>query len=272
MHFLDQAYEKNMTAYAAALAEQGGGYVQHDIDAVLTIYPYTFWSNGVTSPRFTEENVQERINEVLAVFRRYKREVWFHVGPSSSPSNLTQYLKARNLWNFHNRPFMVCELEDLITGYQLPAGITIHTIEDYAIFQTHQHPIHGLVTTPRKRHIFETYRKLDKQAHRKHWMFIADKQNIPVGVTIVYIDDNIAGIYDVEVQSPYRGQGIGTALLQHACMFARDAGASVATLAASEQGSKFYPRFGFKVVGRYPTYYYSIKKQKLEAECFNERW
>ena len=96
-------------------------------------------------------------------------------------------------------------------------------------------------------------------------MFIAEKQGVAVASAILYIDESIAGIHDVEVVDAFRGQGIGTALLQAACEFARDESAQLAVLAASEQGAKFYPRFGFRITGRYPTYYYSIKKQKQDA-------
>jgi GNAT superfamily N-acetyltransferase len=265
-------YEQNMRAYASALASHGKGYVQDDGDVVLTIFPYTFWSNGVVSPCFGEGKAQKRIEEILAVFRSYKREVWIHIGPSSCPADLAQLLKVRGFWNFHNRPFMGCTLSTLISGYPSPEGITIQPISDYAIFYDYPHPIHGLVTSTRKKHIFSTFQKLDAQSPRQHWMFIADKNGEPIGVAILFIHDNVAGIYDVEVLREYRGQGIGTDLLQNVCIFARNAGARVAVLAASEQGSQFYPRFGFSIAGRYPTYYYSIKKQKQDAIRLDENW
>jgi ribosomal protein S18 acetylase RimI-like enzyme len=96
-------------------------------------------------------------------------------------------------------------------------------------------------------------------------MFIAERDGRPVGTAIIYFSQGNAGIYDVEVLDEFQGRGIGTALLQRVCTFAREQEAELAVLAASEQGVGFYPRFGFEHVGRYPTYYYSIKKQKEDA-------
>jgi ribosomal protein S18 acetylase RimI-like enzyme len=96
-------------------------------------------------------------------------------------------------------------------------------------------------------------------------MFIAERDGKPVGTAIIYFSQGSAGIYDVEVLDEFQGQGIGTALLQRVCTFAEEQGAELAVLAASEQGAGFYSRFGFEPVGRYPTYYYSIKKQKEDA-------
>jgi ribosomal protein S18 acetylase RimI-like enzyme len=263
---LAKAYESNLRSYTIAFAEAGDGFVQRDKDAILTVFPYTYWINGVVSPRLLSAGALERVNEILAVFRKRGREVWFTLGPSTEPADLANTLKKRRLYNFHNRPFMACNLAALITGFSQPAGVSVHPVEDYDIFCQHSHPLLKRITTPRRRHIFQTFKHLAQEQPREHWMFIAERGNKPVGTAIIYIDRGRAGIYDVEVLEEFRGQGIGTALLQRVCTFAQEQGAEVAVLAASEQGVGFYARFGFKQTGRYPTYYYSIKKQKEDIK------
>ena len=66
---LAQAYESNLRAYTIAIAEAGDGFVQRDRDAVLTAFPYTYWINGVVSPRLRPVGTLERVNEILTVFR-----------------------------------------------------------------------------------------------------------------------------------------------------------------------------------------------------------
>ena len=262
---LAEIYEMNLRAYTVAMAEEGDGYVQRDNDATMTAFPYTYWINGVVSPLLPVEGTRARLDEILGVFRRLGREVWFTVGPSSEPTDIARILKARGLRNYHNRPFMACRLADHPTEYPIPAEITVHTVDDYGLFSLRPHPILKRIATARKRHIISTFSRLMQKRPRKHWMFIADWAGTPVGTAIVYLHRGSAGIYDVEVLEECRGQGIGTALLQSVCAFSRDQGAETAVLAASEQGTRFYPRFGFQLVGRYPTYYYSIAKQKADA-------
>jgi GNAT superfamily N-acetyltransferase len=262
---LAQAYEANLRAYTIAFAEAGDGFVQRDKDAVLTAVRYTYWINGVVSPRLSPIGTLERVNEILALFRRLGREVWFSLGPSTEPADLAETLKQRRLHNFHNRPFMACDLAKLVTGFPQPSGVSVHVVEDYHIFREHPHPILKRITTPRKRHIFATFERLAQEQPRKHWMFIAEKEGKPVGTAILYLNQGNAGIYDVEVFEAFRGQGIGTALLERVCTFAKEQQAELAVLAASEQGSRFYTRFGFVHTGRYPTYCYSIKKQKEDT-------
>lgn len=263
---LAKAYELNLRAYTIDMAEAGDGFVQRWKDAVLTALPYTYWINGVVSPRLPQACALERVNEILAVFRKLGREVWFTIGPSTEPADLARILKKRGLWNFHNRPFMACDLSKLVTGFPQPAGVRIHPVEDYDIFYKHPHPLLGLITTPRRRHIFEAYKRLAQKQPTEHWMFIAEKHGKPVGTAIVYFSQCNAGIYDVQILNEFQGQGIGTALLEDVCTFARNREAKLAVLAASERGAAgFYPRYGFEQFGRYPTYYYSIKKQKQDA-------
>jgi len=266
-HFvkLAKAYESNLRTYTIAMAEAGGGFVQRAEDALLTIFPYTYWINGVVSPCLSPIGTLERVNEILAVFRSMVREVWFTLGPSTEPVDLAKTLKERGLWNFHNRPFMACNLAKLVTGFPQPADVSVHAVEDYDIFYQHPHPLLKRITTPRTHHIFDTFKRLAQEQPRKHWMFVGERESKPVGVAIIYFDQANAGIYDVEVLDEFQGQGIGTALLQRMCTFAQEQGAELAVLAASEQGVGFYSRFGFEQVGRYPTYYYSIKKQKEDA-------
>jgi GNAT superfamily N-acetyltransferase len=247
------------------MAEAGDGFVQRDQDATLTAFPYTYWINGVVSPRLPPTGTLERVNEILAVFRKLGREVWWTLGPSTEPADLATILKKRGLHNFHNRLFMACDLAKLVTGFSQPAGVSVHPVEDYDIFYQHPHPLLGRMTTPRRRHIFKSFERLAQAQPRRHWMFIAEKESKPVGTAIIYFDRKSAGIYDVEVLDEFQGQGIGTALLQRVCTFAQEQGAVLAVLAASEEGAGFYPRFGFEQLGRYPTYYYSIKKQKADA-------
>jgi GNAT superfamily N-acetyltransferase len=262
---LAKAYETNLRAYTVAMAEAGDGFVQRDPDAVLTAFPFTYWINGVVSPRLSPVGTLERVNEILAVFRGLGREVWFSLGPSTEPANLAQLLKQRRLHNFHNRPFMACDLARLVTGFPQPPGVSIQAVEDYDLFVEHPHPILKRITTPRKRHIFLAFRRLAQEQPRRHWMFIVEQKSRPVGAAILFVDQGNAGIYDVEVLESHRKRGKGTALLQKVCTFAREQGAALAVLAASEQGARFYTRFGFEQTGRYPTYYYSIKKQKEDA-------
>jgi hypothetical protein len=165
---LAKAYESNLRAYTIAIAEAGDGFVQRDKDATLTVFPYTYWINGVVSPRLPPIGTLERVNEILAVFRKLGREVWLSLGPSTEPVDLAKTLKKRRLWNFHNRPFMTCNLTQFVSGFPQPAGVSVHPVEDYDVFYQHPHPLLKRITTRRRRHIFQTFKRLAQEQPRTH--------------------------------------------------------------------------------------------------------
>jgi len=263
---LAQAGERNLRAYTVAFCAAGEGQIQRGPDATLTAFPHTYWVNGVVSPRLPETGTVAQLDRILTWFRELKREVWVHVGPYSEPADLAQVLRTRSLHNHHNRPMMVCDFAELVTGFPLPEGVTIEPLDDYHISATHPHPILRRANTPRLRAVFSAKQEFADADPRRTRTFVAWLDDKPVGVGIVFLSQGNAGIYDVEVLEPLRGRGIGTALLQAICVFARDQGAGLISLAASEQGAGFYPKFGFFRVGRWPTYTNSMAKQRRDSQ------
>lgn len=89
----------------------------------------------------------------------------------------------------------------------------------------------------------------------------------PEGVFVAEIDGAVAGyittrldrftaigrIPNLAVDAAYRGQGVGTHLIEHAIDWMREQGMSMAkieTLVQNERGQALYPRFGFREVAR----------------------
>ena len=71
----------------------------------------------------------------------------------------------------------------------------------------------------------------------------------------MFVNDSVAGFYDVGVLEKERGRGIGSAMLAHALRFARERGATQAVLLASGMGSGMYRRAGFREVCKIAYWY-----------------
>ena len=59
----------------------------------------------------------------------------------------------------------------------------------------------------------------------------------------------VGGLFDMWVNRKVRNQGIGTALAQAACEFARQCGCHHVVLNATEMGKSVYQRVGFQSMG-----------------------
>jgi GNAT superfamily N-acetyltransferase len=85
--------------------------------------------------------------------------------------------------------------------------------------------------------------------------FVALRQGVPMGACTLFFDEKVVGFHDVGVLPATRGQGIGTALMRHACEFARRQGAVGAVLISSAEGYGVYVRAGFADVARIGYWY-----------------
>ena len=86
------------------------------------------------------------------------------------------------------------------------------------------------------------------------WRFyLARIEGRPVGTSALHLG-NAAGLYSVGTLPSVRRQGIGTALSVRALLDARSAGYRIASLTASDLGTRLYGALGFKEYCRYREY------------------
>ena len=86
-------------------------------------------------------------------------------------------------------------------------------------------------------------------------VFIAEAEGEVVGYVTTRLDrfTRIGRIPNLAVDPRYRGQGLGTELIEHAIAWMREQGmamAKIETLVQNERGQALYPRFGFQEVAR----------------------
>jgi ribosomal protein S18 acetylase RimI-like enzyme len=75
------------------------------------------------------------------------------------------------------------------------------------------------------------------------------------GQALVHLADGEAGLYDVGVEPAHRRTGLGRALTVAALATARDAGARVATVNATEEGERLYRSVGARSLGHGQTFW-----------------
>ena len=96
-------------------------------------------------------------------------------------------------------------------------------------------------------------------------IFVALDRDEVVGYVTVSTSESksIGRIADLAVDSRYRRQGLGTALIERALEYIKERGmrlAKIETLAVNEAGQAAYPRLGFKEVARQVHYVMPISR------------
>ena len=100
-------------------------------------------------------------------------------------------------------------------------------------------------------------------------VFVAMRHGQILGYITTRIDrfSAIGRIPNLAVDAACRGEGIGSALIEHALGYLREQGmalAKIETLVQNERGQALYPRFGFREVAR--QIHYVMPLETVESE------
>lgn len=93
---------------------------------------------------------------------------------------------------------------------------------------------------------------LGKKSPQK--LFLAYWKGKPVASALLFLQDDMAGLYFVSTLAEYRKRGIASALIRDAMRFAKSSGCKYCALQSSKEGIKVYLKAGFKEYCRAEVY------------------
>ena len=80
-------------------------------------------------------------------------------------------------------------------------------------------------------------------------LFVGFYEGIPAATSALFVQDDIAGIWDITTLSDFRRKGIGTDMTINALKYARDlCGCKIGVLTASADGEPVYRKIGFQKI------------------------
>lgn len=80
-------------------------------------------------------------------------------------------------------------------------------------------------------------------------LFIGYLNDKPVSTSALFVDENVAGVWEVTTLEKFRQKGIATDMTLHALFYAYDKfGHKIGVLTASELGEKVYKKIGFQKI------------------------
>jgi len=251
---------RNLEAWYAAQADVPGIEVHRDPDITWMLSNGTTWSNSGVCVRFTPAKAARRLDQILKRYAEHGRGAGFWVDDNATPADLADHLKKLGLRCRKRFPGMSCDLARL-PKISVPRGIRILQTPHHSMYLRHPHPYFGPITTDIRRHELNRLAHLAAQWPKRFFDFAAlDAHNRPVGACSIFIEDAVAGLYDVGVLEDERNRGIGSAMIAHALRIARTLGAKQAVLLASGMGCGMYRRVGFREVCKI-TYWYRARKR-----------
>jgi ribosomal protein S18 acetylase RimI-like enzyme len=80
-------------------------------------------------------------------------------------------------------------------------------------------------------------------------LFVGFYDGMPAATSALFLQDNVAGVWDVTTLPKFRRKGIGTDMTLHALKYARDlCNCGIGVLTASSDGESVYRKIGFRKI------------------------
>lgn len=253
---LSSAAERGfIECYAMARASSPTGIVTEQPDRILFEEGVrSRWVNGVLYAGFTSENMVDKVEDVVAYFRKKGLPITWYVGPSSTPSTLGEHLEMRGFTSDWALRGMALELGAVLRK-ETPAGLEIQAVQSPESLQTCTDiaaKSYGFDETA-SRLFKKTYLNFGSSPH-KRW-FRGTMRDEPVAASLLVLHGGLAVVWLVATLPEERGKGIGTAMTLEMLLLAKELGYDYAVLQASESGLPVYERLGFKEYCRVKEYF-----------------
>src|SRR5437763_7625855 len=241
--FLEAVNMIEMLSYlgTSELAER---QVSDEIEWVITgVWDNTF--NGVVRAQLSETRVDQVIDEVTARFReRPVPHLWF-LKRDSRPANLEQLLVAHGWERLREGVGMAIDLSAIASPFPPPPELTIERVVDeegVALWGSfHRYLEDEQRDEPRER----LYISLGLAGDQPLRHYLARLGGEPVGGLSLFLGQEAAGIYNVEVAPARQRRGVGTAMTRAVLEEASKLGYRVGVVGPTPESRSMYERLGF---------------------------
>jgi GNAT superfamily N-acetyltransferase len=218
--------------------------VTDEIEWVITgVWDNTF--NGVVRAQLSEAHVDQVIDEVASRFReRNVPHLWF-LNVDSRPPNLEQLLLAHGWVRLRQGVGMAIDLSTIASPFPPPPDLTVERVVDEEGVRLwgsfHRYLENDQRDEPRER----LYISLGLNGDQPLRHYIARLGGEPIGALSLFLGQEAAGNYNVEVAPARQRRGVGTAMTRAVLEEARRLGSRVGVVAPTRESRSMYERLGF---------------------------
>jgi len=199
----------------------------------------------VVRAQLSETQADQVIDDVAKRFQeRDIPHLWFLKG-DSRPSNLEQLLLAHGWVRLREGVGMAIDLSAIAAPFPPPPDLTIERVVDEAGMRLwgsfHRYLEDDQPDEPRERLYLSL--GLDGDQPLRHYLARLGRE--PVGALSLFLGQEAAGLYNVEVAPEKQRQGVGTAMTRAVLEEARRLGSRVGVVGPTRESRSMYERLGF---------------------------
>jgi len=249
---LAEAHDSNYVEFSIGYARRPGSHVTRhgSFDRAIIDLPALPY-NGVFRSNLARAEVGGVAAETLALARARRVPVAWRVTPTTPPET-TAALEAAGWPVDHTVPVMAKEL-DAATSATMSSGVTVEEVTSATLAEWSKVVAISFGCPEKYVDGPASYdRDVGLPGETPLRRFLLSSDGEPVASSALLPGPaaaGLAGIFCVGTLERVRGQGLGTTITRTAMNAARDAGARIVVLQASEMGRSVYERLGFDTVG-----------------------
>ena len=211
--------------------------------------------NGVMTAHLAPDEIDPRIDDLVAEFRNRDLPLEWTVGSSTVPQDLGTHLRAHGFHHLLVVPGMAMDLAKL-PDEPLPDGLTVTRADSRRDLEE---CIRIAVSTfriadelvPR---LVDIEMGMPSDHRDRTVAFVGRFGGRPVASSVLFASAGVAGVYFVGTLDAARGRGLGRAMTVAALREGRDRGYHIGALQGTEMGVPVYRRLGFREYSRFEIY------------------
>jgi len=239
--------EENLDLFREKLAQAAGVQIQETPYYKMLTIPHFTYPNLLFEPNFDIENPFSIIQNIQQQADKFPRTII--ASPLKTSENtisiLNKYAAVSKFW-----AAMTCDLNHL-PNYKANESFHFKKITDLSNIVTwcklvEQGLMGGLEID---KNMFFNLSQYDN-----FYFYLAYFNNQPVATALNVIQDKTVGVYFITTLESFRGQGIGKKTTVFALEKAKQLGAKIAHLQATELGEPVYKKVGFRKMCDIPVF------------------
>ncbi len=242
------AVERNLIGYFSTWAGMpDSGWADRDDVTYLFTGAAIPFLNRVLRAKLPHGQVDAGIDRVRAEIALLPHPLVWQVGPSTEPPDLGRRLRQHGFLPAGRAPGMTASVRSS-PNTRIPPELRIESVDDEDALRAWFGPLAPEIGIPaevvadaarvRSRH------RLAGGAGFRH--FLGRIGGVPIASASLYVQNRVAGVYDVATLPAWRRRGVASALTAACLDEARSLGLETAVLQASRLAVRLYERLGFR--------------------------
>lgn len=214
--------------------------------------------NSIFHASISGDGLTNAIDEAVLPFRKRKLSVAWWLGPMSKTEGLGQALIDYGFEHVASEAAMaICPFE---ADYERASEeVEIQAVTSAADLRMWVEIMTGVYDLPEftQEPWFRILKRAGLGTRKKLQHFLALVDSEVAGVGSIFYGSQAAGIYNIAVLPPFRGQGVATTLTISLLSLIDERGYDLATLCASQKAKSLYHHIGFRAYGELNCYRWS---------------